>query len=312
MLRRGSASAARRTALCVAALSLVTALPPSAAGQDLLPTPSELRVAGLEIAWWAVAPVPAGSDRIEYLSADEDAVYVQTEGNLLTAIDLTTGAEKWVSRIGREGQKGIRVSTTPAIDAGPETDAAPAKVIVCVGRVAYAIDKDSGETIWALPIPAAAAASPTFGVTDEGRRLFVSTISGSAYSYDLETIEEFNLEKRLEEFATGAQRWRYETGAPMVGPVLVDGIMAVLANERGIMVGVEAVDRNLLWRFQTGGEATAPITSADGVVYIACSDRNLYAVDVTTGLDRWDYVSREPIETTPAVVKGSLYVTPFT
>ncbi|NNJ26157.1 Outer membrane protein assembly factor BamB [Planctomycetes bacterium LzC2] len=296
--------------MCVAALCAAPFGGSAAYGQSTLPTPTELRAAGLEMAWWAVAAVPAGQDRVQYLTADEDAVYVQTDGNLLTAIDLTTGAKKWVTRIGREGQTATPVGTTAVIDEGPGVEAAPAMVIACIGRSAYALRKDTGEILWTLPLPAAAAAAATIGPTDEGRRLFVPSGGGSVYSFNLETIEDFNLEKRLDEFATGTQLWRFETGAPLVGPVALDGIAAVFANEKGVMYGVEAERRDLLWRFETAGRTTAPIVAADGVAYIASSDRNLYAVDITNGLDRWEFVSQEPVEKTPAIVKGSVFVTP--
>ena len=287
--------AAGRAVLCLAVLC---AAAPAACGQNTLPTPGELRAAGLEMAWWAVAAVPAGRGRVTNLSADEDAVYVQTNSNLLTAIDLTSGAKKWTTRTGRAGQTAAPVGTAPGL------------VVAAVGRVVYGIEKDSGETVWELPLPESAAAAPTIGETQEGRRLFVPTQAGSVYSYDLTAIEEYYLEKRLPEFATGTQRWRYETGSPLAGPVLIDGIAAVFANERGVLYGVDAEKRELLWRFETDGRTSAPVVAADGVAYLPSTDRNLYAVNIENGLDRWEFVSKDPIEVEPAIVQGALYVTP--
>ncbi len=288
----------------------------AAFAQNLLPTPNELRAAGLETAWWAVAAVPAGRGKVTHLSADEDAVYVQTNTNLLTAIDLTTGARKWVTRLGRAGQSSVLISTTPAVDVeggreeGGAVGSAPGLVVTCVGRVAYGLNKDTGETLWELPLPEAASAALTVGRTEEGRRLFAPGVTGSVYSFDLSRIEEFYLEKRLPEFATGTQMWRYETGARLSGPVFLEGIVAVFANDKGVLFGVEAEKRKLLWRFETGGRSTAPIVAADGVAYVASSDRNLYAVNIENGLDRWEFVSQEPIAVQPAIVRGALYVTP--
>ncbi|QDT14364.1 PQQ-binding-like beta-propeller repeat protein [Alienimonas californiensis] len=292
-------------ALCAATLGGAPAF-----AQNMLPAPRELQAAGLEIAWWAVAAVPAGRGQVEHLTADENAVYVQTNDNLLTAINLTSGAKKWAIRVGRDGQTAVRVATAPPVEAAPGGKSSPGLVLACVGRTAYGIHQDTGETMWALPLPQAAVAAPTIGDTEDGRRLFVPTVTGSVYSFDMGTIEDYHMEKRLEEFATGTQRWRYETGSPLIGGVVVDGIAAVFANVRGVMYGVDAEKRELLWRFETDGQATAPIVAADGVVYVASSDRNLYAVDITNGLDRWEFVTREPVQTAPAVVQGALYVTP--
>ncbi|MFH5804742.1 PQQ-binding-like beta-propeller repeat protein [Alienimonas sp. DA493] len=299
-----------RGLLCAAVLSAAALGGTPASAQNVLPNPNELRAAGLELAWWAVAAVPAGRGQVEFLSADENAVYVQTNDNLLTAINLTSGAKKWAIRVGRDGQTAVRVATAPPVEAGPGGESSPGLVLACVGRTAYGIHQDTGETMWELPLPQAAVAAPTIGDTEEGRRLFVPSVTGSVYSFDMRTIEEFRLEKRLQEFATGTQRWRYETGSPLIGGVVVEGIAAVFANVRGVLYGVDAEKRELLWRFETDGRATAPIAAGDGVVYLASSDRNLYAVDTTNGLDRWEFVSQEPVEVKPAVVEGALYVTP--
>lgn len=286
------------------ACGLLCGAMPTAFAQDLLPTARELRAAGLETAWWGVASVAAGRGRVTELTADEDAVYVQTTGNLLTAIDLTTGAKKWVTRVGRAGQTAVRVNTTP----GGETE--PGLVIIGVGRTAYAVNKDSGEIEWELPLAETAGAPLTIAQTDDGPRLFVPTVTGNVYCYDLDLIEEFHLEQRLAEFSSGTERWRYDTSAPIVGPVAVDGIAAVFANNQGALFGLSTEKRKLLWRFETNGRATAPLVAYEGTAYLASEDRNLYAVNIQNGLDRWEFVTREPVQIPPAIVKGAVYVTP--
>jgi eukaryotic-like serine/threonine-protein kinase len=61
------------------------------------------------------------------------------------------------------------------------------------------------------------------------------------------------------------------------------------------------------WTFKTGGPIVASPAIADGVVYIASIDTNLYAIDQETGKEKWKYKSRMPIASSPAVSGGLLY-----
>src|SRR5215471_5286536 len=61
------------------------------------------------------------------------------------------------------------------------------------------------------------------------------------------------------------------------------------------------------WSFHTGGAIVGSPSVADGVVYIASMDGNLYAVDQETGKEKWKYKSRMPIASSPAVLDGTVY-----
>src|SRR4029077_9228464 len=41
------------------------------------------------------------------------------------------------------------------------------------------------------------------------------------------------------------------------------------------------------WKFQTGGQVISSPAVANGVVYIASTDGNLYAVDLESGTQKW-------------------------
>ena len=140
--------------------------------------------------------------------------------------------------------------------------------------------------------------------------MLVGTRAGSVYCYDLDRVEEFWAENRLPRFASGTQLWRYETGSPIVGPPLVEGIAALFANRDGVLYGVEIEERGLLWQFQTDGRTSAPPAAAGGVAYVASEDRNLYAVAAENGLDKWEFVTADPILTRPSAIGGALYVVP--
>ena len=281
-------------AALLAAAALAALAPAAPAQTGLLPRPEALRAAGLELAWWAVADVSPGQDRVAEIVADEELVYVRTRANVLTAVDLTTGVKKWSVRLGRDRQVGQPVGSNRAV------------ALAVVGREAYGIDKDSGQTIWQIPLPATPTAPPT--VDDD--RLYVGAGDGGVYAFDLNAIRELYSEGKLPRFALGTQAWRYASGAPVVGSPVRSGIAALFANRNGVLVAVEAGERKLLWQFEADRAASAPPVADADTVYFASADRNLYAVAVDNGIDRWEFVTRTPVETAPALVGDSLYVVP--
>ena len=61
------------------------------------------------------------------------------------------------------------------------------------------------------------------------------------------------------------------------------------------------------WAFATGGPIVASPAIADGVVYIASLDAQLYAVDQETGKEKWKFKSRMPIASSVAVAGNAVY-----
>jgi len=67
----------------------------------------------------------------------------------------------------------------------------------------------------------------------------------------------------------------------------------------------------LLWTYTTGLTVTSSPSVVDGVVYIGSLDRNLYALDATTGALLWKYDIGERndyVSSSPAVSNGVVYV----
>lgn len=65
----------------------------------------------------------------------------------------------------------------------------------------------------------------------------------------------------------------------------------------------------LLWRFKTGEEVTFSSPAVvDGVVYIGSYDHYLYALDATTGKQRWRFKTGDEVYSSPAVVGGVVYI----
>jgi outer membrane protein assembly factor BamB len=67
-------------------------------------------------------------------------------------------------------------------------------------------------------------------------------------------------------------------------------------------------DGSLAWEFRGEGPfAGEPLLDGD-TVYAGCNDGRLYAVSVSTGLERWRYEAREQLGTRPALADGTVFV----
>ncbi len=68
---------------------------------------------------------------------------------------------------------------------------------------------------------------------------------------------------------------------------------------------------SLLWTYKTGAPVSSSPSVADGVVYVGSQDRNLYALNETTGALLWNYNTMERndyVSSSPAVSNGVVYI----
>ena len=113
--------------------------------------------------------------------------------------------------------------------------------------------------------------------------------------------------------ATGAQRWRLESGAigSVAAPVVADGIVFVGAQD-GLLLAVDAASGEERWRVELGPGSVAnlPLPAvADGVVYAGGGEGILLAVDAASGQERWRLVVGGEAIGAPSVSGGLVFVT---
>jgi outer membrane protein assembly factor BamB len=52
----------------------------------------------------------------------------------------------------------------------------------------------------------------------------------------------------------------------------------------------------------------SPTVAANDVVYIGSKDRYVYALNASTGVKIWSYLTEGQIESTPSIANGILYI----
>ncbi len=295
----------RRVFVATSVAAVLSAAVPSygQAPQAGLPSRNLLSRFGLERAWSNQATINVRSDVVRHLVADEEVVIVQTRSGLVTVFDAQSGVKLWDAQLSR-----VNEYSFPAVTNGDV-------MFVVIGSTVYARDKFRGNELWTLDLPTVPSTSPTV----DDQRMYVGTLRGDVYAFDLTTIARNQAEGRLPQFNYENIVWRYATSGRVVVAPVTDGKIVCFANSLGSLYAVAASERSLRFQFETGEEASAPLEMQTAVengipvsfIFLASDDTNLYCLRATNGTTRWLHVAGAPIREKPHVIGDSLYLVPL-
>lgn len=278
-----------------AALAILSVASSSAFAQArTLPTSRMLARFGLERAWWSQATMDAGQDIVRYLVLDEQSLYVQSSGGIITAFDSQTGQKRWAVQLGRHNLP------SQACVSNDE------RVLVIVGTTLYALDKIDGDLVWKLSLPNSASTSPSV----DNRRLYYGTLDGSIYAYDLKKIEELHNDNLLPQWTNVALLWRYKAAGEITSLADSNGLTLNFASRDNSLYSLTAADRTLQWQFETDLPVSAPLGHSPGFVYLASEDFNVFCIKQDTGAVRWQFVAGLPIRKEVRIIGDNAYVFP--
>src|SRR5690606_218270 len=152
---------------------------------------------GLERPWSNQATLDTRSDVVRYLIADEQVVIAQTRTGVLTVFDSESGVKLWDGLLDRPNQ-----FSYPAV-----TNADGLYIVI--GSTVSARDKYTGDELWTLRLPGPPSTAPL--VSDD--RLFVGTMQGGVYAYNLDRVSQAQIAGRLPQYAGTTQDWHYSTSS---------------------------------------------------------------------------------------------------
>lgn len=276
---------------CLAVAALLVPAFAFAAGE--LPETRDLERAGLVNGWWARATVDSRQDEIEYLLPDEHHVVAQSRQGLLTCFRADTGRVEWSVLLG-----GPMVRAFPAVMNERE-------VIVAVGLNMFSLDKLTGETLWQLRLPNHPSCTPDV----DAYQVYVGTVDGSVYAYDLREIRRLFSERKLPAYTHLAQVWRYKTPKEIVS-VVSDGTVVNFISQIGSLYGVDAQQRGLRYQLETDAKVVTPLGLGGDSLYLTSRDARMLSINATNGKLRWIFTTGTPIVKQPRVVGNHVYVAP--
>jgi outer membrane protein assembly factor BamB len=174
--------------------------------------------------------------------------------------------------------------------------------------------RDSGLGIdagiqWRKQTSGAVRSSPTIadGV------LFIGSSDGILYALDANS---------------GHDRWRYKADSAIASTPAVSGHGVFFSSYRGTFYSVDRMNGSLLWKARFGAELqqsyerepgpktptynadfilSSPVVSGD-LVMVGAGDGSLYAFDVKSGHQLWQFPTGGRIRSSPSVSKGIVYV----
>lgn len=236
------------------------------------------------------SPVMAGS-----------TIYIGSGDGNVYAINAATGVVQW------RHETGAAVASTPAVANG----------LVFVngndGRF-RALRADDGRVAWSVTTGAAIALKWGY----ESGEIYTSSpaIEAGVVVFGSQDGHVYALDA-----ATGRQRWRFRAAGRVYASPAIAGQAVYAADQAGFVYAIALTSGRQLWRFATEGTR---LNSADwgydrttvqsspavvgGAVYVGARDGFLYAINRTTGTERWRHDHRISwVNSSPAVSEGLVY-----
>ena len=177
-------------------------------------------------------------------------------------------------RTGASGGGSMSGTTSPA----PRRRSLRSTLFVAAGYALLAIDAETGQERWSVPLRFAGSCSPVV----DGDLVYVATQEGHVSAFATETGEEV---------------WHYRNDNLLFGsPAVADGVV-VIADEAGVVTAIDASHGREMWQRTAGGEVFATPAIARGVAFVATNEPSLTAFDLQIGdralatRDRWRVVA---------------------
>jgi outer membrane protein assembly factor BamB len=232
-----------------------------------------------------------------------DVIYLGAARGLV-ALDAISGRLKWLFDGGLPATSAYWSS--PAVSNGIIFVGAPEKALFAVRDAG-----DRAEPIWRADLGGAVLARPlvvegTVYVGTFDRRFLALDAATGARKWQFEgagnwywsnpifhdgVIYAANLDHKLYalEAATGTKRWEFATnGFIRAAPVLVrEANLIVIANSERRVYAVD-LNGNLKWEFDARAPVYASLAAAGNEVYVVNNANTLYALDATSGVQRWE------------------------
>ncbi len=273
---------------------LTTAIAHGQCRCDALPAERELSRLGLKLSWWNHATLDPSHDRVSYLTADEDGVYLQSGAGIVTAFDAETGSRLWSALLGPANAPSYPVVTNSH------------QMFLATGLNMFAVDKFTGRLAWHLTLPHHPSTSP--GVDEE--QAYIGSLDGSVYAFNLRKVRELYQDQKLPEWTNVATSWRYQAANEITSSPVSNGRVVNFASMDGSLYSVSATNGVLQFQFETNGPIRTPVGANQDSLFVASDDGRFSCITTENGQLRWSFVTGLPIRRSPRIVGPRVFLAP--
>jgi hypothetical protein len=247
---------------------------------------------------------------IQSVTVGSNNIYIGTNGKreyetgdythaTIRALRLEDGSERWSYEFPTFGyEQKIDVGATDGVSSDTTEVSTPAvsgdTVYVGVGSLdtesgeVYALNAINGEKEWSFEVN-----SNVYDPTVVGDGVYVGTGGGE----DGRTLYSLNAE-------TGAEQWRYETGAAW-SPTIVDE--TVYVGYYGGFAALDSVSGEVLWEKESDSGRTSSPVIIGNIMYVT-DGSNLKALERENGESIWSFNLNSEASSDPVVANQSVFV----
>lgn len=242
-------------------------------------TLSDLVATDLEARWTLKVNLDDDTDEtVEKLYYEPGRVYAMTSDKRLLAIDAFSGQFLWSAELGPK-----HLTATGVTQLGQA-------VFVCLLDEMTVLSAVDGRKVVKLELDDAPTTTPL--VT--GPYAYYGTSSGWF---------------RARGLINAGDTWNKLTHSGVIAGATSDGTKVYFANADGRVYASTIGRRYILWERQLDGSVVADLTrTSRGLIVVACRDYTLYALNPETGQTAWANTTGEPLEASPVVRDGRIYV----
>lgn len=265
---------------------------------------SALRL-GLVRAWTSQAEVDRQLGQIRGMVLSDGALVMQTDQDIVCAIDSETGQRLWTSRLVHpayistiEPASGrVQIQTrTNGSDFLAISPALNSRYVAATNRTTlFLLNLADGALVWSRRL----SSSPSAGLAMGPKFVYVPMLNGSIEAYRLEPANA----------AEEAPVLYYGSGYATTAPLLVNKRIAWGSTNGSLYVDdLEGSSKRM--QFRTGKQVLAAPAMLNALVFCGSTDGYVYALYDTTGSLAWQYSAGSPVKHRPVVVGTSVYVLP--
>src|SRR5262249_16287565 len=146
---------------------------------------------------------------------------------------------------------------------------------VANGQQMFGLNKFTGEVEWELKLPHQPSTSPEA----DDDQVFVGTVEGSVYCYDLARLNKLMEQGRLPTWSANDYKWRHKASREIPSPPISDGQTVVFGSLSGTVYCLKARDHRLVFQFETDEPIPTPIGRGAGSLFVVSEDTRMYCLD---------------------------------
>ena len=264
-----------------------------------LPSAKSLQSLGLETRWRNQATMDIGRDTVAHVTNDENNIYIQSTGGVLTAFDAENGNKLWTAQVGRNDEPAMALTSNDDI------------VVVVVGPVIYGFNKFTGRSVLKHRLPGQPSASPTMNDS----AIFVPITGGAIYAYSLGVLQYKFRYGALPDTSPRSFMWRFICAEEIVTRPVLGKLALAFATQAGNIHSVEISGTQpgksrfqmLLNEPASAPLAIAPNETSSSVVMLT-GDNQAFSLDLLKGSAEWVYPVGRNMTQAPVVVGDHVYV----